>query len=576
MSTKDTTNTSNISDLISQHDFLFANSYEDIVESLPIGTLVFRIADGHTQIITINERLLQFANMVHAYVATKDNEPWDKERLLSVFAQNIYAFAVDEDIHIVEDLVAEAGETGYSQKYFRLRGTSGENTMWINSMCSSKELADHSHIYYTLFLDSTRQIVYENQLLDKQKELEYISQYDSLTGVCNRYSYNLYLEQNKNSLKHQTGFVFADLNGLKSANDEFGHLFGDSLIVGFAEMLLKYFDRHSIFRISGDEFVVIQEKINIIDFENNVNAFIAEVNKQDTAAVGYKWETTVVDLKQAIYQTEQLMMIQKQRYYINHSNQESKHRPKILKDLVADIDNNRFLVYLQPKATMGSSKVIGAEALIRKIGEDGQVISPFEFVPILEKELLISRIDFFVLEEVCKLLSRWHLEGRRIIKISVNMSRVSIVETDFIQHILSICDKYQVDHQYLEFEITESIETKDNRKFPETLTTLHELGFGVALDDMGNGYSSLRMLTMQSVDMVKIDRSLVLQIHDIEGAALIRYVIALCHEIGKKCIAEGVENVSQAAILTDMKCDYFQGYLLDRPIPVEELEAYLQ
>lgn len=550
-------------------------SYESIVESLPIGTLVFRIADGETQVITINEKLLQFANLVHSYVAGGGQGAWDKERLQRIFSENLYAFAVDEDVSIVKELVAEATETGYSRRVFRLRGTSGEHTKWIESLCSCRQLKDQSRIYYTLFMDNTSHVLYEKEILDKQKELEDLSQFDTLTNVGNRHSYNRFLDEHRGKVMKETGIVFADMNGLKAVNDEYGHQYGDSVIVGFADILLRNFKRENIFRISGDEYVVILKGISVIDFENMARAFVHEVEEHDVAAIGYKWETTVVDLKQAIYQTEQLMMIQKQRYYMKNSEQKSKHRPKLLEGLVEDLSLGRFCVYLQPKAVLGSKTVIGAEALIRKMDKDGKIIPPFEFVPVLEKELLISKIDFFVLEVVCKLLQDWKRRGKRLIKISVNMSRVSVAETDFLEHILSICDKYETERQYLEFEITESIETKDNRKLPEIVITLHELGFGVALDDMGSDYSSVKMLTMNGVDMVKIDRGLVLQMENTEGAALIRYIIALCHEIGKKCIAEGVEEERQAAILADMGCDYYQGYLLDRPIPIVDFERYL-
>lgn len=553
-----------------------ASSYEGIVEALPIGTLVYTIRDSKLKIIAINDRLLQFANMVHTYVDTKNQKAWDKETLYKAFSDNLYAFAVDEDVPIVRELVKEAGEKGFSQKVFRLRGTSGTNTKWISSLCSCKELGQDSKIYYTLFQDNTNQVLYEKQLLTKQKELESISQFDTLTGLCSRYSYNCFLDENRTNLKQQTGIVFADLNGLKAANDEFGHLFGDSLIVGFAEILLSYFPREQIYRISGDEFVIIQENVDVIDFENTLRKLIQEVDRNNMAAIGYKWESTVVDLKQAIYQTEQLMIIQKQRYYIENSNLKSKHRPKVLKELVEEMANGQFIVYLQPKAKINSTNVVGAEALVRKVGTDGKIIPPFEFIPILEKELLISKVDFFVLDEVCKMLKMWEEEGKRLIKISVNMSRVSLAETDFLEHILAICDQYGVSHEYLEFEITESTETKDDRKMPEIVSTLSELGFGVSLDDMGSDYSSLKMVTMRGVDTVKIDRSLVLQIHEKEGAALIRYIIALCHEIGKKCIAEGVENLEEADILADMHCDFYQGYLLDRPIPFDEFQKYVE
>ena len=561
---------------LNQNSMLDVAAYQDFVESLPIGTLVYTITDGKVDILAINDRLLDFANQVHNYVETRDEAKWSKETLYKAFSANLYAFSTDEDVPIVKELVEEAVKTGYSQRVFRLRGTSGENTKWMNALCSCRDLDEHTKIYFTLFMDNTNQVLYEKQLLDKQKELEIISKYDPLTGLYNRYSYNNYLEKNKFVMKYQTGFLFADINGLKAANDEFGHLFGDSLIVSFAEMLRNHFKQEEIYRISGDEFVVIRENVEVTDFEETVKEFMREVDENHTASVGYKWETTVPDLKQAIYQTEQLMIIQKQRYYIESSNLESKHRPRILKELLEEMEKRAFVVYLQPKAAMNSTEVIGAEALIRKIGKDGRVVPPFEFVPILEKEMLISKVDFFVLEEVCKLLQKWDEQGRRKIKISVNMSRVSLAETNFLDHILEICNKYQADRGCIEFEITESTDTKDNRKLLEIVSTLSELGFGVSLDDMGSEYSSLKMVTMRGVDTVKIDRSLVLQIEEKEGAALIRYIIALCHEIGKKCIAEGVEDLKQAAILADMHCDYYQGYLLNRPVPVEEFEQYLE
>ena len=189
------------------------------MEALPIGTLVFQISGEETKIITINDRLLTFANMVHTYVDTKDREVlWTKEQLYAAFKQNIYAFAVDEDVWIVKELVEEATKYGFSQKTFRLRGTSGKNTKWINSMCSSRLQSDESRIYYTLFMDNTSQVLYERQLLDKQKELEHISHYDALTNVCNRYSYNEYLEKNRAQIKQRTGIVFTDVNEIGRAH----------------------------------------------------------------------------------------------------------------------------------------------------------------------------------------------------------------------------------------------------------------------------------------------------------------------------------------------------------------------
>ena len=551
-------------------------NYEDILESIPIGTLVFQVTDNEVEVVSINERLIQFANLVHTYIDSDDIRHWGRKELYQAFQNNIYAFAQDEDIRIVEKMIKDAAADGYAQCVFRLRGTAGENTKWISSVCTSKLLEDNKRIYYTLFMDYTNQVLYERQLLDKQKELEHISSYDSLTNVKNRYSYNCCMNQGGTEVRHNTGILFANVNGLKAANDKYGHIFGDSILVELSDIMKRYFSQEDIYRISGDEFVIIENNISVDKFEQQVAKLLRDNEEKDIASIGYIWETAAIDMKQEIYKAEQLMLIQKQNYYIQNYEVESKHKPKILKGLLDDLSNNRYVVYLQPKARINSTRVDGAEALIRKIDEEGHIIQPYQFVPVLEKELLISSIDFFVLEEVCRLLDKWKDNDTRLIKISVNMSRVSIAEQDFLEHILRICDKYQVDHNNIEFEITESTETRDDRKLYEIVENLHNLGFGVALDDMGSDYSSIKMLTMPGVDMVKLDRSMILKLEQKEGAALIRYVIALCHEIGKRCIAEGVENQEQVAMLEDMSCDYYQGFLLSRPVPISEFEEFIK
>jgi diguanylate cyclase (GGDEF)-like protein len=545
-----------------------------VLDALPASALVLRTAGTEAEILQVNGRLVQFANAMHAHT-TGEPGTWDAPGLHSAFRQDLYFFVAPEDRPIVRAMIAEAAESGFSRRVFRLSGTEGDSAVCISALCSCRRQEDGGRIYYVLFDDCTTQITYRRQLESKQQELERISRYDALTGLRNRAAYNRYLDDSRSAVKRGTGVIFCNLNGLKASNAEYGTLFGDNLIVSYANTLLRYFDREQIFRISGDEFVVVQEDVAAEEFEARAAQLLSETAADGVAAVGVKWTASTSNLKRVIDQTEQLMMIQKQKYYISSAERSSRHRPRHLNTLMAELRQKRYSVYLQPKAALGSTRVVGAEALVRKTDPAGRIIPPSEFVPMLERELLISNLDFFVLEEVCKLLTQWRKEGRRLIKISVNMSRVSIMEQDFIAHIQSLCGGYQIDPQYLEFEVTESSETRDDRQLLENVTRLHDLGYGVSLDDMGSDYSSIKMLTMQGVDTVKIDRGLTLQIHRKEGAALIRYIIALCHEIGKRCIAEGVESLSTAVTLHDMGCDYYQGYLLNRPIPVRQFESYL-
>lgn len=412
---------------------------------------------------------------------------------------------------------------------------------------------------------------------DMKNTLEYVGYFDVLTNVHNRNYYNRYLDERNNRKLINTGIIFVDMNGLKHINDTLGHTYGDDAIVQLAEVMKAHYHEDKIFRISGDEFVIIDEGIDYDEFEKKV-ASLREamvINKEEIGSCGCYWENNMEDLKQGVYKAEQLMYIEKQRYYAEHATQISKKSPRFLNQLLEDIDKERYMVFLQPKAEIYNRKISGAEALIRKVGNDGRVISPYEFVPLLEQECLISKIDFLVLNEICKTMKRWEIEGKRLIKISVNMSRVTIAESDFIQKILAICNAYNIKREYLEFEITESSESMDNRKLTMIIGRLKEEGFSISLDDMGTEYSCLKMLPIKGIDTVKLDRSFITQINKREGYVLIKHVIEMCHDLGQKCIAEGVESDEQRIMLKEIGCDYYQGYLLDKPVAIAVFEKYL-
>lgn len=542
----------------------------DILDNIPIGLAIFkRTSDTLYQVIAINQQLVNFGNSLREYhhipESIAKNFSWTKASLTKAFEHNICAFCESEDEHLVLKMLADAAKKHYASCRFRLKGTGPSNTRWIESKCVNKQSSAGEQIDYILFADVTSQVLWE-------EELEHIGSHDSMTGVYNRYQYNKFMEANKHNTFFNTGVIFADVNGLKAINDTLGHATGDELVRQTASVLQKYFDSNSIYRISGDEFVVILSDIDENLFQVNVSTMMTAMSYYQIASIGYTWDASLESIKSGVYKAEQLMKIEKQKYYSNHITVASRHRSQTLDILLDDLAHNRYLVYLQPKADICTNKIIGAEALIRKLDNDGNIVLPYEFVPVLENELLISRIDFFVLEETCKLLSRWKSEGKPLIKISVNMSRVSVAENDFIEHVTNICDRYQTPKNLIEFEITESTTTKDNRNLYQTVAALHEKGFGFSLDDMGSDYSSLSLLSLYGLNTVKLDRSMILKIDEPQGTILLKHIIAMCHELGQTCIAEGVENESQRNKLADMNCDFYQGYLIDKPIPIDTFE----
>lgn len=244
------------------------------------------------------------------------------------------------------------------------------------------------------------------------------------------------------------------------------------------------------------------------------------------------------------------------------------------------IANKEFMAYYQPKVMLKDYRLIGAEALCRwKHGDE--MIWPDQFIPVLEKSHMICELDFYMLDLVCKDISRWLKEGRPVVRISVNMSRVHLNDSNFLEHILDIIDQNGVPHEYIEIELTETTTDVDFRELKQVVIGLRTQGVSVAVDDFGVGYSSLTLLREMPWKVLKIDRSFLPtgDEEDEENAqkkVLLKYIIGMAQSLGLECIAEGVETVEQVSLLKDNSCYLAQGYLFDRPIPVGEFEERLK
>jgi len=548
----------------------------DIVNNIPVGLAIYSIADGVNTTVAVNDTLVTFSNAVGRQL-DGNHRDWSNQELMMIFNQDLYAFCTKEDSHLVTKMLEDSLSQPISECSFRLRGSTENHTVYIKSYCCSKEVAAGRRNYYVTFQNATKDVLQETALIKNQEKLIKLSYHDTLTGLQNRNAYNRYIAECHKSRIWNVGIAFCDLNGLKQANDELGHLYGDKLIVKFSMILEKYFEAANLFRISGDEFVIVHPGIEKQAFQHLMTELIAEVQENhNVASIGYIWRESLSDLKVRVNQAEQLMYIEKQRYYEATKMITSKHRPLLLNTLLDELLNNRYVMYLQPKAYIDSSTPIGAEALVRKIDSNGNIIQPYEFIPILERERLIPKIDFFMLEETCKFLEEQKKRGNDKFKVSVNMSRITMAENNFLESAKAICDKYDIAPGTLEFEITESNQTMDNNRLSDYVVRLHNSGIGVSLDDVGSAYSSLNLFVMDGIDTVKLDRSFMLQLDSPKMFTLVKYIINLAHEIGMTVIAEGVETDAHRKKLADLGCDMYQSYLLSPPVSKEEfIEKWL-
>lgn len=565
---------SNVSDLIGAQRRLESrnNEWEDIVNSVPVGLCIYSIVDGNGLMVAMNDSFVSFSNEIGCSLDGNARN-YSREELAMLFNQNLFLFCMEEDIPKAKKMLEDSETKHISSCRFRLRGSNAEKTVWIYAICRSKENDNGGRTYYITFQDVSKEAIQEKEIMDQRDLLFELSYHDPLTKVNNRNAYNQFILNCQTNQLKDVGIAFADLNGLKNVNDNLGHSMGDMMLTRFARIIMKYFSVCDIYRISGDEFVMVQENISKADFQERMRLLIEEVHEEnDIASIGYIWKENASDIKRRTKQAENIMYVEKQKYYESERNVTSKHRPIVLNTLLNDLQNNRFVMFLQPKTDVNTSKVIGAEALVRKLDENGKIVPPYEFVPMLEKERLIPKIDLFMLEEVCKFLEKLKKQGKEDFKISVNMSRVTLVENDYIETISDICEKYDFNRSQLEFEITESNETMDTNRLEDYLKQIKALGIGVSLDDVGTDYSSLSLMLLEGVDTVKIDRSLVIKINDQKANKMLKHVIHMSHDLGLTVIAEGVETDDVRVQLRDMDCDVYQGYLMSKPIPSMEFE----
>lgn len=569
---------SRIQELIGlQNDLSQKNDvWNDIIKSVPIGLWVFRADNGVRTTLSINDTLVNVANAAGAQIDNRNRE-WTEAEIAMLLNQDLYAFCENEDIHLVDKMLAACEKKPIASCIFRLRGSSRGNTVYIYTTCATKKSEDGSRTYYVTFQNVTKEETNRHKLYEKQELLYQMSYYDALTGVKNRNAYNEFVHTCKENVVCNVGFAFCDLNGLKQINDTLGHTYGDRMIIRFTEIVKEYFEIDNIFRISGDEFLIIVPGIMRSDFQDRMDALIEKMQEADNlASIGYVWKNDATDITRRTQQAEQLMYVEKQRYYEASRYVNSKHRPRILESLLKEFEEGRFVMFLQPKTSIDGTKIIGAEALARRIDEDGTVIPPYEFVPQLEHEKLIPKLDFYIMEQACKFLQARHVAGDDEFTLSVNVSRVTIVENDFINTVISMLDKYDFLHSNLEFELTESNKTMDSFRLEDYLSKIKDLGIKVSIDDMGTEYSTLGLLTLEGINWVKLDRSLVIRVDNAKVNTLLKHVINMCHDLDMKVIAEGVETDDIRLKLMEMGCDAYQGYLTSKPIPKDEfVEKFL-
>lgn len=408
-----------------------------------------------------------------------------------------------------------------------------------------------------------------------QKNQNYISEHDFLTGVLNRASYIKFIDSISFDAISSIGMASIDINGFKEYNQKYGYIHGDELLKTTANHLCRIFGTNSVYRFAADEFIILNLDITQETFCHRISKAKEQLKKIVTngVSIGHIWTSTDFDIAQIEQHVDELMMIDKRMYYQNKKIEQKYFSSNILNGLEKAITEHKFVMYLQPKADIMTGQVCGAEALVRYYDTEHGLVPPIKFIPMMEKENLVYHIDFFIFEEVCRVLKEWEEKGYCLFPISLNFSRTTLLQKNLLETINEISDRYHIKRNLLEIEITESFGQVEIETLKEIGKQIEVGGYRLSLDDFGTQYSNLSIFSTLKLDVLKLDKSIINDIYTNSSVRIIlEHLIMICKKIGIECVAEGIETEEQLQILKELKCDYGQGYLYNKPIEIKDFE----
>ncbi|QXW44472.1 putative bifunctional diguanylate cyclase/phosphodiesterase [Pseudomonas amygdali] len=434
---------------------------------------------------------------------------------------------------------------------------------------------------------------------DAKKKLIYLAENDSLTHLPNRWFLSNYLREiisRKTSVPDAVSVIFIDLDRFKAVNDTMGHSVGDQLLIQAGRRLKDCIDENSVVaRLGGDEFsIVVTHHVYSESLIKTLATHVVEalgkpfnLGGQDvfvSASVGianypFDGRDTGVILKNA----DTAMYHAKKSGRNNYKFYKATMNESLVKRLQTEtllrgaLDRDEFILHFQPKVSLTDGRISGLEALLRWNHPEQGMVSPAEFIPILEDTGLIIPVGEWIIRNVCETIKSWGENNIRQVPIAINLSVRQLQVKGLAETVKHIVEGYGINPALLEFELTESMLMIDPESAVEILRDIKSYGISLSVDDFGTGYSSLAYLKRFPLDALKIDRAFIKDItSNHEDAAITRAVIVLAHELGLKVIAEGVETVDQLALLVTYGCDQMQGYLFSKPVISEACASMIK
>lgn len=470
------------------------------------------------------------------------------------------------------------------------------NIIGLISIMDDKPMVESAKRRQLLSSLATR-VESEIELEAVNHRLEHLAHYDALTGLPNRALLSdRFLQAKAHALRTHSliAVCFVDLDDFKPVNDQYGHGVGDQLIIEVAERLKKSIrGDDTVSRLGGDEFIILLGEITSIAESklllDRVTETLSEPYKlvEDdihiSASIGFTMTSGGDDLDAMIRQADKAMYSAKQmgknRYCLfdrDHAHQAIKKHQK-LEDIKQALENDEMCLYYQPKVNMKTGVVYGVEALIRWQHPEKGLIPPFGFLPTIENTELEVDLGVWVIRQALMQLVTWKEAGITL-EVSVNISSYHLLSVGFVEQLKDVLDEFAMaDPENIQLEVLESSVIGDIELISNILKTCREeLGVSIALDDFGTGYSSLAHLRHLPANVIKIDRSFVMDILvDNNDYAIVNGIISLATAFDLQVIAEGVETNDQGLMLLDLGCECAQGYGIALPMPANDIVDWL-
>ena len=506
-------------------------------------------------------------------------------------ASFFYSVEIDDDIEInypfIKELFAQiAKEDNAHRPYSDL--CIKEDAKVISIFHSYKK----NRLLYEWKLYNNRAVQVMNDDYSKfDKDTLYKAAFtDLITGNYNWNHLEAYLEVPADKGINDYAFAHFDVKEFRVINEAYGHIAANKVITNIVKAMKESDFIIASGRCHNDNFAVILKDMPEEELVQKLQDFFEKVSvlEEDPYYKIY-YKCGLVPMQRTMLSGNRVADFAKMAQALATNQKKTEiviYTDKMHDDLSwgnyikayveTAIEQDEFVVYLQPKFDITKETIKGAEALIRWNYKGKEFLPPYRFIPFFEKDGSIAKIDDIVLDKVCAALAKWQKEGKPLYPISVNLSRSRMDDTRLIDNLVSIVDHYGVDHKLIDFELTESATYDNMEHMIGVLEELRKRGFKISMDDFGTGYSSLSLLTRMPIDTLKIDKSFVDTIATGNGRKediiVIRHIITLAKELGFVCLAEGAESKNQVDRLRDLGCEIIQGYYYSKPIPISEYD----